>query len=142
MRTELEQEAVLYMKKLRYKTIQQLQKRAEEMHLNMGALSLLHKIHLHPDMTQKVLASKLFLTGSALSQWLSKLEEAGYVERKENSLDRREKLITLSPLGEKLLVDSKNEMEEIHKSLFNSLSEQELEQFTFLLKKLAGEIHD
>ena len=142
MRQELEQDAIIHLRKLRYKTIQRLQSKAEEKQINTGALSLLHKIKCHPEMTQKSLAKKLFLTSSALSQWLSKLEEKGYVERKENPLDRREKLLVLSELGEKLLSDSKKDMEEIHAELFRSLNDVELEQFSKLLRKLSGDADD
>ena len=142
MRQELEQDAVMHLRKLRYRTIQRLQKKAEEKQINIGALSLLHKIKCRPEMTQKSLAKELFLTSSALSQWLSKLEEKGYVERKENPLDRREKLLVLSELGEELLSDSKKDMEEIHAELFKSLSDLELEQFGKLLRKLSGDADD
>ena len=142
MRQELEQDAVMHLRKLRYKTIQRLQSKAEEKQINIGALSLLHKIKCRPEMTQKSLAKELFLTSSALSQWITKLEEKRYVERKENPLDRREKLLVLSELGEELLVDSKKDMEEIHTELFKTLNDEDLEQFSKLLRKLSGETDD
>lgn len=142
MRQELEQDAVMHLRKLRYKTIQRLQTKAEEKQINIGALSLLHKIKCRPEMTQKSLAKELFLTSSALSQWITKLEEKRYVERKENPLDRREKLLVLSELGEELLVDSKKDMEEIHTELFKTLNDEDLEQFSKLLRKLSGETDD
>lgn len=141
--TRKQKEDLLYqqLRKLQYKSFQELKKHTPT-GTPIGLIPLLRCVEKNPMATQQELADKLFLTKAALSQWLIKLEEEGYVERKTNLFDKREKWVDLTPHGKIFLQDTTLVLEQRLHELFSSLSEKELDILEELLTKVTGGNND
>lgn len=71
--------------------------------LQLETYAMLREISAQP-MVQYVLAERLGLGTVSVSRWSDLLSEMGYLERCEVVGDRRRKLLTLTSLGEEILV--------------------------------------
>jgi len=76
------------------------------------------------------------ITPSAATQQLKLLEVAKLVERVESPEDRRENLLSLTVKGQKLLHGHRAAMKQHLRDYINRLSDQEIEQFTVIMKKM------
>ena len=68
---------------------------------------------------------------------LDELEEAGLVERKRDSVDRRRHLVSLKPAGKKRLAQLRAISQQVEDEFFAPLSPDEREQLHALLLELA-----
>lgn len=66
---------------------------------------------------------------------VSKLEEAGYIERRADAVDKRRKIITLSPAGHNVLDQVTAPAERARQRVLSAFSEREAAQFLGLLKQ-------
>lgn len=73
--------------------------------MSMGQMGTLMRLHHHGVCGVSDLGEYLGVTNAASSQMIHKLVEQGLLERSEDPGDRRNKLITLSPSGKKLVHD-------------------------------------
>ena len=64
------------------------------------------------------------------------LEERGYVERQPHSTDRRVKVVTITPLGEKAKVKALERLHQPPPSLVNALTQNEQRTLRDLLRKV------
>jgi DNA-binding MarR family transcriptional regulator len=71
--------------------------------LKPGQYSLLRTIASYPDETIKSVAKRLALEPSNLSGLLDCLEGEGYLQRARLSVDKRARVLRLTPLGRKIL---------------------------------------
>ena len=99
-------------------------------------LSILSK---NGPMAQKDLLEMLMIQPGSLSELLSKLEEKGLLNRKEDENDRRKVILTLTEEGQNAVAGSAGESDqEGEKDLFAVLNEEEKNSLKSLLKKLLG----
>jgi DNA-binding MarR family transcriptional regulator len=76
------------------------------------------------------------ITPSAATQQLKLLETAGLAESMESPDDRRENLLSLTIKGQELLQQHRAAMKERMREYINRLSDEEIEQFTVIMKKM------
>lgn len=76
------------------------------------------------------------ITPSAATQQLKLLQAAQLVESVESSEDRRENLLSLTPKGQELLQQHRAAMKEHLRDYINRLDDEEIEQFTTIMKKM------
>ena len=81
-------------------------------------------------------AECMSITQSAASRAVDRLVHDGYVERQENPTDRRQKLLTLAPLGQNLLDSIDAKVAQEARPIVDALSAAEREQFGALLAKM------
>ncbi len=82
------------------------------------------------------LASEIGITSGAITQLVDKLVEKDLVERVEDPNDRRIILITPSAKAKKTREDLKQQFSQRMAAIFDSLSDEDLEQFIILLNKI------
>lgn len=83
--------------------------------------------------SQKELLKTLSITPASLSEIIKKLEKKELIEKKRSTKDKRLYELTLTDKGKNLL----KEVREIErKGAFSSLTEEEKDSLTFILKKL------
>jgi len=98
-----------------------------------GVLEALY--HLGP-LNQKTLAEKLLKSGGNITLVIDNLEKNGWVERQQNPDDRRSLLIHLTPEGREFISDYfPRHLNHIMQE-FDILSNEELEQLSYICKKL------
>lgn len=91
-------------------------------------------------MTLSELAGAMGQSMPAVSQRITRLEEAGYVERRQDEKDKRTTWIRLTPRGLALLESARQEMMDRMNQLVSQLGEEDLETLFRLLDKLAASL--
>lgn len=76
------------------------------------------------------LAERLKITRSRLTHAVTRLENAGYVERREHPTDRRGQITALTPAGRELLVRAApGHVEAVRQAIFDVLTEDQAKAF-------------
>ena len=89
-------------------------------------------------MTQKALADRLEIRPQSLSEALTSLEEGGFIERKTNPDDKRETLVSITPIGRERSGIIEEHRKKHAQEYLSSLSEEEKELLYTILKKLTA----
>ncbi|MDR7080227.1 DNA-binding MarR family transcriptional regulator [Neobacillus niacini] len=100
--------------------------------LRTGQFDIISHLKEGERVTQSELASRLAVTNSNITQILSKLEDAGYIQREQ---EWKTKYISLTPTGVALRNEVVPAQEQFRAEQFADLTEDELEQLIQLLKK-------
>jgi DNA-binding MarR family transcriptional regulator len=87
--------------------------------------------------TQGAIADALGYDKGQLVGLLDELEEAGLVERRRDTVDRRRHVVQMTPAGRKQLEQLRRLSRELEDEFFSSLSDGEREQLHGLLFRLA-----
>ena len=97
---------------------------------------ILLSIQENPEFRLEQIGNWVNLTKSAVSQQVEKLVKAGFLNRVENSKDRREKKLTLTEKGSKEVDSAKDICNQISESLFDVLDTDDRMLFEHILTKL------
>jgi DNA-binding MarR family transcriptional regulator len=103
-----------------------------------GQGRVLGLLKIQPVITQKELSFLLDMRPQSLGELLSKLEKNGYITREPSEKDRRIMEIKLTEAG--LIAANAIEDSEKHDTIFDSLTEEETNQFDFIITKLLTEL--
>lgn len=103
-------------------------------------LFVLAIIERHRNIGVKAMSKMLNITSSATTQLVDGLVENGYVVRKASSQDRRALQLVLSKKGQRRITDLKNLRMATIATLFEALSNLELETYLRLHKKILFKI--
>lgn len=79
--------------------------------------------------TQNSIADAMEVSAATVAVSLKKLEKGGYIEKRISPEDGRSNLIVLTPKGEDVAAQSKRLFEEVDQKMFESITEEQLEQF-------------
>ena len=107
--------------------------------LRTGQFDIISHLKEGERVTQSELASRLAVTNSNITQILSKLEDAGYIQREQ---EWKTKYISLTPNGVALRSEVVPAQEQFRAEQFANLTEDELEQLIKLLKKANQGVHE
>ncbi len=91
-----------------------------------------------PGCTQREMSDALCVDVGYSTRTVSKLEEAGLVERRPNPADGRSSLLHLTPEGEKAHAYGKRILDEWEEEALSPLTAQEREQLTALLGRVVA----
>ena len=86
----------------------------------------------------KDISEALEISSSAATQLVDPLVQTGFVTRQEDPEDRRSVQLELSPEGKKHVVSSKEKRIQEMADIFNPLTDNELEEFVRLHKKITS----
>lgn len=90
----------------------------------------------HEGLNQKELAERMHIKPATLTVMLTRLEQAGFVERFSDPNDQRVWRIRLTPEGHEISRRVHDAVEEIDLMTFGNFSEKEKEQFRGLMNKM------
>ena len=93
--------------------------------LSMPQLSILMQLHHKGPCGMSEVSDRFDITAAAASQLVEKLVQAGYLERTEDPIDRRAKLLTLSVRGEVLIQQGTEERYRWMNDLTSKLNAEE-----------------
>lgn len=82
------------------------------------------------------IGKKLYLSKSATSKMLRSLEEKGYIERTTTPKDRRNVYVHLSQKGEKLITESKENMNQFAIDVIEELGIEQMDEFIKLMNQI------
>lgn len=89
----------------------------------------------HP-VTQRDLENEMGLKASTVNGIVSRLEEKGYITRRQSAADGRCRLVSLTEEGRQIVQTFQRVAEQADQAGFSGLSEAEQEQLRALLKKV------
>ena len=89
----------------------------------------------HEGVNQQMLADKTFKDKASLTYLINNLETRGFVERKEDTLDRRNKKIALTQQGYDLRVQIQPLLNEIYASSAENMDENSIQEAISFLQK-------
>ena len=102
-----------------------------------GQMRILRYLHNHGAATQREIQDALGVKSAAMSEHISKLEDKGFIRRTSSGKDKRAKVVRFTPEGEKMFTELL--AAETNKNLFASLTFEEQETLTAILKKLSAD---
>ena len=104
--------------------------------LSMPQFSILMQLHYRGTCSVSDISDRFDFSAAAASQLVDKLVHADYLERTEDPIDRRAKLLTLSAKGEELIQQGTEERYRWMDDLTSKLSAEEQDKVTEALNIL------
>jgi len=89
---------------------------------------------------QRDLAEEMDMRPSSMSEMLAKMEELGFLLRKQDDKDQRVMHIFLTERGKNAVEESQSATKNIADTLFKGLSGEEIQQMLFLTEKLCAHL--
>ncbi len=91
-----------------------------------------------PGIDQITLAGRVAFDAATSGSVIGRLETKGWIKREPDQVDRRRKLLWLTPLGEESTLLMKNAVERVQDNLLKPLNQEEAQQLVGLLAKLVA----
>ena len=106
-----------------------------EYNINKGDLPFLFSLSSNKYLTQKELAEKLNYNEATVTRAIKRLENKGFIERKEDKKDKRKKNIVLTEKGEYVTKETMQKLEKIENIILNEFDSEEQKEFLKYLIK-------
>ncbi|QTF08615.1 MarR family transcriptional regulator [Brenneria izadpanahii] len=98
--------------------------------------AVLEALDREPELDQLSLGQASATTRATLTEMLSRMEKRGLIERRTDEKDGRQKRVTITPEGRKMLLEARPVADRVTDSLIHELSPEELAQLQQLLQKM------
>ncbi|MTD31456.1 MarR family winged helix-turn-helix transcriptional regulator [Planomicrobium sp. YIM 101495] len=118
-------------------SIHQTNEELKEFGLFSTQWSVLFCLQQFGEMTQKEIWAYLNVEAPTVTRTLARLEETGWVIRKEGK-DKRERIVALSGKARETVPQIEQRIEQLERKLLSELSDAEQEQLIGLLQKIGG----
>lgn len=105
-------------------------------HMSPAQTRILMALWAKDDVPVRHLAEVTSLDKSTLSLSLTRMEKIGVIQRVGDTIDRRVVRVQLTDLGKSFKEGCKGTMNELSEILFSDISEEEMQVFTSVLKKM------
>lgn len=109
---------------------------ATNTNLNYTEFLVLLALNEKPDSTQEEIALWANFTKSTASKTIDKLVKKSFLSRTENTIDRRQKDLVVTPAGQTEFEIAKRLVEQMTKYVFEVLSPSEIEQLDSIFDKI------
>lgn len=119
-------------------SVKEVNEALKEFDLYSTQWSILFCIKQFGSMTQKEIWQYLNVEAPTVTRTVARLEESGWVERREG-VDKRERIVYLTERAEEAVPQITKRILEVEEKLVSSLTENELAQLIGLLKKIGNE---
>lgn len=135
---EAAHELVLQILKTRMTFRQTIQRvlKSNNVDMTFEMLQVMHRLWKKPGVSQQYLAEQTAKDKACLTNLINNLEKKGWVERREDPTDRRNKQIHLTEAGEELSHRVKPLLHNIYDEVGARLTPRQIESFMNNLKKL------
>ena len=135
---EAAHELVLQILKTRMTFRQTIQRvlKSNNVDMTFEMLQVMHRLWKKPGVSQQYLAEQTAKDNACLTNLINNLEKKGWVERREDPSDRRNKQIHLTEAGEELSHRVKPLLHNIYDEVGARLTTRQIESFMNNLKKL------
>ena len=135
---EAAHELVLQILKTRMTFRQTIQRvlKSNNVDMTFEMLQVMHRLWKKPGVSQQYLAEQTAKDKACLTNLINNLEKKGWVERREDPSDRRNKQIHLTEAGEELSHRVKPLLQNIYDEVGARLTTRQIESFMNNLKKL------
>lgn len=117
-------------------------KRLEEFDLKPGQAGILFVLSCEGELSQRALAKKIGITPPSMTVALRKMEDMGYVGRKQDENDQRVTRIFLTEKGKNCITDMKDVLENMEDVLYKNILPEEKLLFRRLLVQMRQNLMD
>jgi DNA-binding MarR family transcriptional regulator len=87
--------------------------------------------------TQDTLSKRLYRDKANVARALKLLEDTGYVRREQSTIDRREQLVRLTPLGIQVRYEVENKMREWVEALHSQVPQDQWDTMVSVIERIA-----
>ena len=108
-------------------------RQVKDMGLTRSQWQVLYLLYTEGEQTQTRIADTLMMAKPPLGRVIERLEAGGWIERRNDSRDRRAKLVCLTPKIQPMLSSLEGLVDDIGGKAINGMSAQEAAQFHRLL---------
>jgi DNA-binding MarR family transcriptional regulator len=115
-------------------------RRASHLHLTRAQWRTLRRIGRCEGLTQTALAEELELAPIAVGRVLDRLEKAGFIERREDPVDRRCWRLHLAPGSAKVIAGVERIASELQREVFGPLALPDLEAVERVMATLKAQL--
>ena len=98
--------------------------------------AILNAVMDTPGIDQITLAGRVAFDAATSGSVIGRLEAKGWIQREADRVDRRRKLLWLTPSGQEAILLMKTAVERVQDKLLKPLNQQEAQQLVGLLSKL------
>ena len=115
-------------------------RKLSEYDLNAGEQAILMYLIGHDESNQESIAKFYMIDKGSIARTIAKLESKGFIERKINDDNQREKIITLTEKSiniKNVLTDLLTEWNDV---MYEGISEDDIKKFELLTSKIAANI--
>jgi len=106
--------------------------------LRSGAVSVMALIEANPGCSQSEIAREVAMDDSAMVAIIDELERRGLAVRSRSTQDRRRNSLSLTPEGQRLLIEMVRCAMSVEKPIHDALSAEELETLINLLRRASS----
>lgn len=108
--------------------------------LTVEMLQVLDQLWEVNNQNQQSLANNLYKDKVSITSLIDNLTKRGFVQRVESPVDKRAKLIRLTPYGEEMEAEIKSVLEAIRSQVIEGISEEQMKQVVEYYEKLNANI--
>ena len=116
-----------------HRVMKRAKSKYEEFDLNRSQASILFTLHQRSSMSQKELAESLNMTPPSITSAIRKMEQEGYIRRRQDESDQRVMRLALTEKGAACVENVKRVADEMHELIFQGMSPEEIMLFKRLL---------
>lgn len=118
------------------KALQYVATKLKDCDIDVGQFFFLRYILKHQGISQEEIAGNLYLDKTTVSKGVNQLVLRGYIQKKTNPKDKREKRLFVTPKAISMEEKIDTVYQGINAFLFQGLTEKELDQLTKILQKI------
>lgn len=115
-------------------------RKLSEYDLNAGEQAVLMYLLGHDESNQESIAKFYMLDKGSIARTLAKLESKGFIDRKINNDNQREKIITLTEKSRNIRCVLTDLLVDWNDLMYEGISEDEIKQFELITSKIAANI--
>lgn len=119
-----------------HRVMKRAKSKYEEFDLNRSQASILFTLHQRSSMSQKELGESLNMTPPSITSAIRKMEQEGYIRRRQDESDQRVMRLALTEKGAACVENVKRVADEMHELIFRGMSPEEILLFRRLLLQI------
>lgn len=116
------------------------EKKLREYDLTFGEQIILMFISAHENVNQDTISKAFKIDKGMVAKTLNKLEQKGYIMRKQNPDNKRENIISLTQQGTDILIHMSTVLKEWNDILYEGMSKEDIAYVTKLIEKMAENV--
>lgn len=116
------------------------ERKLREFDLTFGEQIIVMFISAHENVNQDTISKAFMIDKGMVAKTLNKLEQKGYLMRRQNPENKRENIISLTGQGADILIHMSNALKEWSNILYEGISEEDIEYITRLTGKMAENV--
>jgi len=116
------------------------ERKLREFDLTFGEQIIVMFLSAHDNVNQDTISKTFMIDKGMVAKTLNKLEQKGYIMRRQNPDNKRENIISLTQQGADILIHMNTVLKEWNDILYEGMSEEDIAYVTRLTEKMAENV--